>query len=119
MNKQIKLENYDNPTENIRDILIHGGDSREARTLVYLLNKRLFDSRDEELLGNKQELLEGTKVYESEFITNSQNVYETVFDCVNKDCIETAHDMVDEGLNLAILNLASRNSPCGGDIIKD
>ena len=39
---------------------------------------------------------------------------ETVTDCVNADCVDVAKSMLDEGLNVCILNLASRTSPGGG-----
>ena len=116
MNKVIKLEDYINPLELVKELIDKGDrDSlKEARTIVYLLNKELFNNWDSTLLGDKESLLNGTKVYSKEFITNSKNNYNTIFDCVNLDCIEVARTMVESGLNPAILNLASRHEPCGG-----
>ena len=38
----------------------------------------------------------------------------TETDCVNADCADVAKALLEEGLHPAILNLASRTSPCGG-----
>jgi uncharacterized protein (TIGR02452 family) len=54
-------------------------------------------------------------VYKSEFTVDIPELAtETETDCVNADCADVAKSLIDEGLNPAILNLASRISPCGG-----
>ena len=85
-----------------------------ARNLVYKINKKMFDNWDESLLGKRNDLISNTKVYKDEFKVNSNNNYDTLFDCVNEDCAEVAHKLINDGYNPAILNLASRVSPCGG-----
>jgi len=81
---------------------------------VYAFNKEMFDNWDSTILGNKEELLKNTKVYKEEFKTNYNYNYQTKTDCVNQDCIDVAEQMIMQGLNPAILNLASKVSPCGG-----
>ena len=85
-----------------------------ARTLVYKMNTKMLDNWDEKLLGNRDYLIRNTKVYKDEFYVNSDNNYNTIFDCVNEDCAKVGFNLLNEGYNPAILNLASRVSPCGG-----
>ena len=59
-------------------------------------------------------MIKGTKVYKDEFKVNSGNNYVTEFECKNIDCALAAQNLITEGLNPAILNLASNVQPCGG-----
>lgn len=88
--------------------------SEKACELVYESNCKLFKKWNEDLLGNKDSLLNGTIPYKDEFKTNYNFNYETIFECVNKDCVDVALELLNEGYNPSILNLASRFSPGGG-----
>ena len=85
-----------------------------ARKLVYKSNVNLFNNWNTELLGDRDSKINGTKVYKEEFKVNSNNSYNTKFDCLNEDCVDVAYNLIREGLNPAILNLASNVHPCGG-----
>ena len=88
--------------------------SRNACNLVYKSNFELFKNWDESLLGDKESKLKNTKVYKNKFITNYHFNYNTIFDCVNKDCADVAEALLKDGYHPAILNLASNISPGGG-----
>ena len=85
-----------------------------ARKLVYKSNVNLFNNWNTRLLGDRDSKINGTKVYKEEFKVNSNNSYNTKFDCLNEDCVDVAYNLIREGLNPAILNLASNVHPCGG-----
>ena len=84
-----------------------------ARLLLYKINTKMFNNWDSELLGNRNDLINNTVVYKDSFEVNCDNNYDTIFDCVNEDCADTANRLLKDGYNPAILNLASRVSPCG------
>lgn len=88
--------------------------SRNACNLVYKSNSELFKNWDDTLLGDRTSKLTNTKVYSKEFTTNFDYNYNTIFDCVNKDCADVALELIQDGYNPTILNLASNVSPCGG-----
>lgn len=96
--------------------LLYGGKygRTTARKLVYKANLEIFNNWDESLFGNKEEFINNTLYYNKEFIVNQSNNYTTSYDCVNEDCTTVAEMLVNEGLNPAILNLASSTSPGGG-----
>ncbi len=85
-----------------------------ARTLLFKRNSEIFNNWDESLLGNKENMLANTKVYKEEFNIHLNNGYTTITDCVNADCADVALELLNEGYNPAILNLASNVSPGGG-----
>ena len=85
----------------------------DARKMVFEINRDIFNTWDESL-GDKDALLNGTKVYSEAFTTDVHNNYTLETDCVNADCVDVAEGMVKEGLNVGILNLASAYSPGGG-----
>ncbi|MCR4662043.1 MAG: TIGR02452 family protein [Clostridia bacterium] len=86
----------------------------DARKLVFKTNAEMFNKWDDDLLGNRSDLINNTKIYKDCFVVESSNNYDTVFDCINKDCVDVANELQNDGFNPAILNLASRTSPCGG-----
>ncbi len=86
----------------------------EVGMLVYEENKKLFDNWDEAMLGDRMNKVKSTKVYDKEFHVHSENNYDTKFDCLDADCVDVAEDLIEEGYNPAILNLASAIHPCGG-----
>lgn len=102
--------------EVIKYTILYGGrfGGNTARTLVYKDNVKLFNNWDESKFGNRVDLIKGTKVYKDEFKVNSGNNYVTEFECKNIDCALAAQNLITEGLNPAILNLASNVQPCGG-----
>ena len=89
-----------------------GHSKSDAARFVYGLNVKLFKSWPN-WLGNKNEH-SIAKVYDKPFTVNSSKQYNTEFGCVNKDCVDVAKELLGEGLNPVILNLASRTSPGGG-----
>ena len=85
-----------------------------GRVLVYKENTNLFKNWDKNRFGSKEDLINHTKVYDKEFKTSFSYKYETEFDCQNIDCSDFALNLIKEGYNPAILNLASGINPCGG-----
>ena len=90
---------------------------------VYEMNRDLFLAwaRGEAIevpsgLGDRRSLLEGTRVYSSALDASAVPVCggETRIGCANEDCVEVARELLEEGFNPAILNLASRRHACGG-----
>jgi len=67
-------------------------------------------------LGDRNALLNGTKVYSRAFDVNdvSPCECETKACCTNADCVDVAEGLISAGLKPAILNLASRRKPGGG-----
>ena len=96
--------------------ILYGGrfGGNAARKEVYKENTRLFNNWNTKLLGNRDDKILNTKVYTHEFKVISDNNYETKYGCENIDCVDLAQRMISEGLNPAILNLASNKRPCGG-----
>ncbi len=88
--------------------------SQKACQLVFEANQKRFLDWDSSLLGSKEDKLNNTKVYKNQFTTNYNFGYNTIFDCLNEDCADVAQDMINDGYNPAILNLASNVSPGGG-----
>jgi len=66
-------------------------------------------------LGDKEELLNGTKVYREAICTGDvPTCGETLrTGCFNEDCIVVAKDLIDKGYNPAVLNLADAYAACG------
>ena len=84
-----------------------------ARLKVFKANSKLFKTWRPDL-GDRDAHL-AAKGYTAPFTVNVPELpTETVTDCVNADCADVAKQLLDEGLNPAILNLASRTSPGGG-----
>ena len=84
-----------------------------ARQQVFKSNSRLLKEWPE-YLGDREEHL-AAKTYRNEFTVSAPMLpTNTVTDCVNADCVDVAEQLIGEGLNPAILNLASRTSPGGG-----
>ena len=84
-----------------------------ARIEVYKSNCKLFRAWPS-YLGDLDEHRAAT-FYDSPFTVSAPELTtETVTGCVNADCADVAKALLDEGLNPAILNLASRTSPGGG-----
>ncbi len=111
--------------EQAKDMIANGGRFGKRRVMeaVYKDNIAVFrrwgytlPSGEEVGLGDRKALLEGTRVYARRFDAADapRSGSETKVGCVNADCVDVAKDMLDRGLNPAILNLASRRHPCGG-----
>ena len=80
---------------------------------MFKSNSKLFGEWPE-YLGDRDKH-RAAKVYKSEFNVDVPALpTETVTDCVNADCVDVAKSMLDEGLKVCILNLASRTSLGGG-----
>ena len=67
-------------------------------------------------LGDRNALLNGTKVYTRAFNVNDVLPcgVEMKTGCLNADCVDVAESLIAAGLKPAILNLASRRKPGGG-----
>jgi nicotinate (nicotinamide) nucleotide adenylyltransferase len=99
----------------IKTHILYGGrfGGNAARLQVFKTNSKLFCEWPD-YLGDRDEHRKA-KTYKSEFtVAVPELPMETETDCVNADCADVAKSLLDEGLNPAILNLASRTSPCGG-----
>ncbi|MBR2024809.1 MAG: TIGR02452 family protein [Clostridia bacterium] len=84
-----------------------------ARLKIFKSNAKIFKLWPSYLGDRDAHRL--AKTYTKEFSVSVPELSsETVTDCVNTDCADVAKSLLDEGLNPAILNLASRISPCGG-----
>lgn len=93
---------------------------QNARKEIYKLNTELFHdwqkgSADIDL-GDHKAFLDGAKLYKKPFdVSDIGTVYEsTVTGCINADCMDVAEQLLAQGYNPAILNLASAKRPCGG-----
>ena len=99
----------------IKTHMLYGGrfGANAARLQVFKTNAKLFNEWPD-YLGDRDKH-RAAKAYKSEFTVDVPELpTQTVTDCVNADCADVAKSMLNEGLNVAILNLASRTSPCGG-----
>ena len=108
-----------------KDQILHGGRFGKKRVMedVYKNNIDVFrhwgySLPSGELVGlrDRKALLNGTKVYAREFDVNDVPIQEFALKtgCINADCVDVADKMINDGLNPAILNLASRRRPGGG-----
>ena len=109
------MERFLEEEKEIESLIKNGGrfGKGKAQNLVRQRNLEHFLEWDEELLGDKRQHLEA-KAYCKEFFVNPSKRYDMTTDCVNEDCVEVAAKLKNEGLNPAILNLASAVHPCGG-----
>ena len=98
-------------------------DSKNIRIEVYKHNMEIFKAWKYEspsgkmidLIGTRQELLDATKVYREEVSATKIPVrYATTqTGCANEDCLVVAKQLIDLGLNPAVLNLADAYQACG------
>ena len=67
-------------------------------------------------LGDRQALIDGTKVYKEKVDANgvASKASGTITGCINEDCLVVAKMLVDRGLNPAVLNPADALHACGG-----
>lgn len=93
---------------------------QNARKEIYKLNTKLFHdwkngTADIEL-GDYKAFLDGAKLYKAPFdVSKMEKIYEsTATGCINADCMDIAEQLIANGYNPAILNLASAKRPCGG-----
>ena len=94
-----------------------------VRTEVYKHNLKIFEAwkyvapsgKVVELPGTLQELLDATRVYREAVSAAEVPVrYETTrTGCANEDCMVVAKNLIDQGLNPAILNMANAYHACG------
>lgn len=93
---------------------------QNARKEIYKLNTELFHAWQNGTadidLGNHKAFLDGAKLYKTPFdVNNTGKRYDTtVTGCINADCMDIAEQLIAQGYNPAILNLASAKRPCGG-----
>ena len=115
-NIKININDYINDhSQNIIDDLIDNGGMygpSNARKLIYKYNTNLFNN-NEFFKSIKSEITKA-KVYKKEFKVITKKQYETTTDCINEDCAKVGYNLIKEGYNPVILNLASNVKPCGG-----
>jgi uncharacterized protein (TIGR02452 family) len=80
-------------------------------TIKFVQSNGYFDNGTQVNIDNS--------VIVSEYFTKPHELktdaqFKTKFSVINADCLETAHVMLDTGLNPCVLNLASRRNPGGG-----
>ena len=91
-----------------------------ARKEIYKLNTKMFhdwqNGTSDIDFGNHKAFLDGAKLYRTPFdVSDIGTVYESAHTgCINADCIDIAEQLIADGYNPAILNLASAKRPCGG-----
>ena len=93
------------------------------RSEVYKHNLQIFkewkyespSGKTVDLIGNRQQLLDATKVYcEAVSAARIPSRYATTSTgCANEDCLVVAKQLIDHGLNPAVLNLADAYHACG------
>ena len=93
------------------------------RSEVYKHNQEIFKAWKYEspsgkmidLIGSRQQLLDATKVYR-EAVSAAEipaRYTTTQTGCANEDCLVVAKQLIDHGLNPAVLNLADAYHACG------
>ena len=93
---------------------------QNARKEIYKLNTKLFhdwkNGTADIRFGDYNAFLDSAKLYKKPFdVSNMGKRYEsTETGCINADCMEIAEQLIGNGYNPAILNLASAKRPCGG-----
>lgn len=116
--KTIDPSDFKEPTveDVIKCTIMYGGrfGGNAARILVYKENTRLFNNWDSKKLGDRLSKIKETKVYKEPFKVNSSNNFNTTFTCKNIDCVDETLNLINQGFNPAILNLASNKHPGGG-----
>ena len=93
------------------------------RTEVYKQNLVIFNEWKYEspsgkmidLIGSRQQLLDATKVYREAVsaVEIPARYTTTQTGCANEDCLVVAKQLIDQGLNPAVLNLADAYHACG------
>ena len=96
--------------------------SRQLRQKVYANNSEVFhaggyttESGKEVMIPIDDPMLAGTKFYREAFtVEDVETRTDKVQTCaVNRDCIAVAKEMLDEGCNPAVMNLADAYTACG------
>lgn len=93
---------------------------QNARKEIYKLNTQMFHDwkkgTNDIDFGDYKTYLDGSKLYKKPFdVSDMGKIYGcTQKGCINADCIDVAEQLIAEGYNPAILNLASAKRPCGG-----
>ena len=93
---------------------------RKAGKEVYQANGSIFrawkDGTADIDFGDRQAFLDNTKLYSDAYsVADQGEIYPaTQTGCINADCVDVAEDLIAQGYNPAILNLASAKSPGGG-----
>ena len=93
---------------------------QNARKEIYKLNTKLFhdwkNGTNDIDFGDYKTYLDGAKLYKKPYdVRGMGKIYDsTQTGCVDADCIDIAEQLIAQGYNPAILNLASAKRPCGG-----
>ena len=91
----------------------------QAQKEVYIQNADLFlrwKAGQLPQFGNYHAYLDGTRLYKAACdVSNLGTSYPTTkTGCINADCVDVARQLLEDGYNPAILNLASAGRPGGG-----
>lgn len=85
---------------------------------VATVRKGYYDTESGRVTFNQNHtdaMIKGTKFYDKELCTDISNECErTNIAVVNQDCLVEAERLIKNGLNVAVLNMASRRNPGGG-----
>ena len=92
--------------------------SQEFENTVELVNQGYYESENgrDVVLQSDAQMRNGTIFYERSFRVSVPSVGKTAIEVVNEDCLQTAVRLKEQGLNPAVLNMASRRNPGGGVI---
>lgn len=91
---------------------------REFRNTVILVNNGFYFTEENErvIFDSEMPMVEGTRFYNTEILIDrdTSTDWDTIIEVQNIDCLECACNMIDEGYNPAVLNMANRRNPGGG-----
>lgn len=91
---------------------------REFRNTVILVNNGFYFTEENARVNFDSEasMVEGTRFFHTEIQLDQDYAPEqdTIIDVQNIDCLECAVNLIGEGYNPAVLNMASRRNPGGG-----
>ena len=108
------LKGYDSrrTADEIRDMRIE-----VFRHTVSIVKQGYYDTESElrVVIPNDNEMIRHTVFYNKEIrVINSFSNYSTEVYVYNTDCLDVARGLQEEGFNVAVLNMASRQNPGGG-----
>lgn len=94
--------------------------SKEFRNTVAIADQGFYVTEDgtRVTIQGDEEMIRGTRFYSEELPHAKKRdiPFDTVIDVQNIDCLQCAKDMIAEGYDPAVLNMASRRNPGGGVI---
>lgn len=93
---------------------------KEYRNTIDIVNQGWYvtENGDKVVLGDDESMRRDSRFYSTEIRIreDAPGTEYTEIDVVNRDCLAEAVDLLSEGFNPAVLNMASRRNPGGGVI---